>query len=268
MPLHALESDLAFALRLADAADAESLPRFDSAELKVRTKADASHVTEADLAAERAIREAIDAERPGDAVLGEEYGATESAPRRWIIDPIDGTANYLRGVPAWGTMIALEIDGVIRAGVVSMPALGRRWWAADGLGAWTNQADTVEPRAIRVSDVSAIGEASISFQSLAQWRGAGHLDALLALQERVWRDRAYGDVWSYMLLAEGRLEFVGEFDIKEYDVAAAAAIVREAGGRFTSLEGGDALTTGSAMASNGLLHAELLAAIGDGARSA
>lgn len=265
---HALESDLAFALRLADAADAESLPRFDAPDLEIRTKADASHVTEADLAAERAIREAIETERPGDAIFGEEYGSTESASRRWIIDPIDGTANYLRGVPAWGTMIALEIDGEIRAGVVSMPALGRRWWAATGLGAWTNQPDTVEAREIRVSDVADLSEASISFQSLAQWRDAGQLDALLALQDRVWRDRAYGDVWSYMLLAEGRLEFVGEFDVKEYDVAAAAAIVREAGGRFTSFEGSDALTTGSAVASNAILHEEFLETLRHGAPGA
>lgn len=256
-PAFSLEDDLALALRLADAADAESLPRFDAADLDVRLKADRTHVTEADLAAERAIRGLIEAERPTDAILGEEFGATEPGSRRWIIDPIDGTANYLRGVPAWGTMIALEIDGDIRVGVVSMPALGRRWWAAAGRGAWTN-AQGGASRRIGVSRIDALGDASISFQSIRQWRDAGHLDALLGLQDRVWRDRAYGDVWSYMLLAEGRLELVGEFDIKEYDVAAAAAIVREAGGRFTSLEGADALTSGSAIASNGVLHEEIL----------
>lgn len=252
-----LDDDLAFALRLADAADAESLPRFDSADLDIRTKADRTHVTEADLAAEQAIRGLIAAERPGDAVYGEEFGETESASRRWIIDPIDGTANYMRGVPAWGTMIALETDGAIRVGVVSMPALGRRWWSAEGRGAWTN-AQGAEPQRIGVSRVDSLEHASISFQSIGQWRDAGRLDALLALQAEVWRDRAYGDVWSYMLLAEGRLEFVGEFDVKEYDVAAAAAIVREAGGRFTSFEDGDALVTGSAIASNGALHSEFL----------
>lgn len=257
---HSLEDDLALALRLADAADAESLPRFDSAGLEVSLKADRSHVTEADLAAERAIRELISSERPHDAVFGEEYGASEEASRRWVIDPIDGTANYLRGIPAWGTMIALEVDGAVVVGVVSMPAMGRRWWAADGLGAWTNSLDSA-PRRIGVSPVDTLEQASISFQSLGQWRDAGRLDALLDLQDQVWRDRAYGDVWSYMLLAEGRLEFVGEFDVKEYDVAAAAAIVREAGGRFTSLEGGESLTTGSAMASNGVLHEEFLRAL-------
>ncbi|WP_156759381.1 inositol monophosphatase family protein [Microbacterium karelineae] len=254
-----LADDLALALRLADAADAETMPRFDTVDLEVSRKADRSHVTEADLASERAIRDLIEAERPDDAIFGEEFGETAPAARRWILDPIDGTANYLRGVPAWGTMIALEIDGSIALGVVSMPALGRRWWAADGLGAWTD--GDPEPRRIAVSDVASIDDASLSFQSIAQWRDAGRLDALLALQDRVWRDRAYGDVWAYMLLAEGRLEIVGEFDVKEYDVAAAAAIVREAGGRFTSVEGSDSLDTLSALATNGVLHDEVVRAL-------
>ncbi|MGI6877472.1 inositol monophosphatase family protein [Microbacterium sp. gxy059] len=254
-----LDDDLALALRLADTADRQSLPRFDAPDLEVGLKADRSHVTEADLATERAIRDLIARERPADAIFGEEYGSSEAAARRWIIDPIDGTANYLRGLPAWGTMIALEIDGVVRLGVVSMPAFGRRWWAGDGLGAWTN-GDERDQR-IGVSAVERLDDASLSFQSIAQWRDAGRLDALLALQERVWRDRAYGDVWSYMLLAEGRLEIVGEFDVKEYDVAAAAAIVREAGGRFTSVEGDDRLATGSALATNGALHDEVLAVL-------
>ncbi|WP_221584041.1 inositol monophosphatase family protein [Microbacterium sp. G2-8] len=252
----ALADDLSLALRLADAADAESMPRFDSVDLDVALKPDRSHVTEADLASERAIRNLIEAERPGDAIFGEEYGSSAPASRRWILDPIDGTANYLRGVPAWGTMIALEIDGIIRLGVVSMPAMSRRWWAAEGLGAWTVAHGS--PRRIGVSSVESFDEASLSFQSIAQWRDAGRLDALLDLQERVWRDRAYGDVWSYMLLAEGRLEIVAEFDVKEYDVAAAAAIVREAGGRFTSFEGSDSLDTLSALATNGLLHDDVL----------
>ncbi|WP_261167311.1 inositol monophosphatase family protein [Microbacterium sp. Marseille-Q6965] len=253
------ERDLTLALRLAEAADAQTLARFDAADLDVRRKADRTHVTEADLAAERAIREVLAAERPDDAIFGEEYGEGGDAARRWIVDPIDGTANYLRGVPAWGTMIALEVDGAVRLGVVSMPAMGRRWWAAEGAGAWTNAADG--PRRIEVSRVDALEDASISFQSLAQWRQAGRLDALLTLQSRVWRDRAYGDVWSYMLLAEGRIEFVGEFDVKEYDIAAAAAIVREAGGRFTSFEGEATLAAGSAVASNGVLHEAFLRAL-------
>jgi len=258
-----LADDLSLALRLADAADAETMRRFDRADLSVSLKADRSHVTEADLASESAIRALIEKERPDDAIFGEEYGSTAPAARRWILDPIDGTANFLRGVPAWGTMIALEISGTIALGVVSMPALGRRWWAGNGLGAWTNGA--AEPRRIAVSDVPTLDEASLSFQSIAQWRDAGHLDELLRLQARVWRDRAYGDVWAYMLLAEGRLDIVGEFDVKEYDIAAAAAIVREAGGRFTSLEGSDRLDTLSAIATNGLLHDAVLGVLTEAA---
>ncbi|MBP2435907.1 inositol monophosphatase family protein [Microbacterium amylolyticum] len=250
------DDDLALALRLADAADAETMRRFGAVDLDISRKADRSHVTEADLAAERAIRAVITAERPDDGIFGEEFGESAPGARRWILDPIDGTANYLRGVPAWGTMIALEVDGVIRLGVVSMPAFERRWWAAEGQGAWTNSA--AGDRRIQVSDVDRLEDASLSFQSIAQWRDAGHLDALLTLQDRVWRDRAYGDVWSYMLLAEGRVDIVGEFDVKEYDIAAAAAIVREAGGSFTSFEGRNELTSLSALASNGVLHDDLV----------
>ncbi|MDN3310773.1 inositol monophosphatase family protein [Microbacterium oryzae] len=251
--LDGLADDLALALRLADAADAQTLPRFDAADLQVSRKADRTHVTDADLAAERAIRELITAERPQDAIFGEEFGRTDEAPRRWIIDPIDGTANFLRGVPAWGTMIALDIAGYPRLGVVSSPAMRRRWWAAEGLGAWTS-VDGGEPRPIHVSGVDDLDDASVSFQSIAQWDGAGHLDALVALSRRVWRDRAYGDIWAYMLLAEGRLEFVAEFDVKEYDLAAAAAIVTEAGGRMTSFTGAPSVAEGSALATNGVLH--------------
>ncbi|GAA4762877.1 inositol monophosphatase family protein [Microbacterium gilvum] len=252
-----LADDLALALRLADAADAETLHRFDSADLHVERKADRTHVTDADLAAERAIRAVIADERPDDGIFGEEYGEGDTAPRRWVIDPIDGTANFLRGVPAWGTMIALDIDGYPRLGVVSSPALRRRWWAAEGLGAWTS-VEGGAPRAIRVSSVDDLDDASVSFQSIAQWDEAGHLDELVALSRRVWRDRAYGDIWSYMLLAEGRLEFVAEFDVKEYDLAAAAAIVTEAGGRMTSFDGAPSIANGSALATNGVLHEAFL----------
>jgi len=258
-----LADDLSLALRLADAADQETMARFDRADLSVSLKADRSHVTEADLASESTIRALIEKERPDDAIFGEEYGSTAPATRRWILDPIDGTANFLRGVPAWGTMIALEIDGTIALGVVSMPALSRRWWAAEGLGAWTNGES--EPRRVAVSGVANLDDASLSFQSIAQWRDVGRLDELLRLQARVWRDRAYGDVWAYMLLAEGRLDIVAEFDVKEYDVAAAAAIVREAGGRFTSLEGSDRLDTLSAIATNGALHEVVLGVLTEAA---
>ena len=252
-----LRDDVALALRIADAADAVTMARFDAADLEVRLKADATHVTEADLATERAIRDLLSAERPADGVFGEEFGGSGDASRQWIIDPIDGTANYLKGIPMWTTLIALAIDGVPRVGVASQPAIGRRWWGATGLGAWTNGGDA-SPRRLAVSTVSTLAEASVSFQSIAQWDGVGRADDLLRLSRAVWRDRGYGDAWPYMLLAEGRLEFVAEFDVKEYDIAALVPIVTEAGGRFTDIDGADDISTRSSLATNGLLHDEFL----------
>jgi histidinol-phosphatase len=248
-----LRSDLALALTLADAADAASMRRFDAPDLDVSVKADATHVTEADLATERAIRAVLEVQRPGDGIFGEEFGVTGDAARQWIIDPIDGTANYLKGIPMWTTLIALSIDGVPRVGVASQPALGRRWWAATGLGAWTNAPDGYAQR-ITVSSVDTIAKSSASFQSIRQWDEAGRLDAVVRLSRAVWRDRGYGDTWPYMLLAEGRLEFVAEFGVKEYDIAALVPIITEAGGRFTSFDGTDSLSERSALATNGVLH--------------
>lgn len=252
-----VSADLELALRLADAADAVTMARFDAADLDVARKADDSHVTEADLAAERTIRELLAAHRPDDGVFGEEFGTSGDSTRQWIIDPIDGTANYLKGIPMWTTLIALAIDGVPRVGVVSQPAIGRRWWAATGHGAWTNDVDATgaaAPRRLAVSDVSDVADSSVSFQSIAQWDGAGRTDDLLRLSRAVWRDRGYGDAWPYMLLAEGRLEFVAEFDVKEYDIAAHVPIVLEAGGSFTDIDGVETLSTRSSLATNGRLH--------------
>lgn len=256
-----LSDDLALALRMADEADRVSMSRFDAADLTIDTKADASFVTEADLATERALRALLDAERPGDAVFGEEYGLSGDSARQWVIDPIDGTSNYLKGIPMWATLIALVLDGVPRVGVVSQPAIGRRWWAASGQGAWTN-APTGEPRRIRVSDVGAIEGSSVSFQSITQWADAGRTDDLLRVTAAVWRDRGYGDAWPYMLLAEGRLEMVAEFDVKEYDIAAHVPIIHEAGGRFTDIDGADSLSSRSSLATNGRLHEDFLRLVG------
>ena len=251
-------ADLAFALELADLADSISLPRFRAADLRVETKPDRSYVTDADTAVERALRERIESNRPGDGFLGEESGRADRGARRWILDPIDGTSNFLRGVPNWGTLIALEVDGEPTVGVVSAPAFGSRWWAETGSGAWrqdrgTLPAETV-PRRLRVSGVADLADASVSFQSIAQWRDAGYLEALLEFVEGVWRDRAYGDMWSYMLLAEGLLDMVAEFDVKPYDLAALVPIVREAGGAFTDIAGEPTIWNGSSLATNGLLH--------------
>ncbi len=252
--------DLAFALGLADLADSISLPRFRSADLRIDTKPDRTFVTDADLAVERALRERIETERPGDGFFGEESGRAEGGERRWILDPIDGTSNFLRGVPNWATLIALEVDGVPTAGVVSAPAFGTRWYAELGRGAWREDCDA-PARRLRVSGVSELADASLSFQSIAQWRDAGRLDQLLALSERVWRDRAYGDMWSYMLLAEGLLDVVAEFDVKPYDLAALAPIVREAGGSFTDISGEPTVWGGSSLATNGALHEPVLRAL-------
>ena len=154
----------------------------------------------------------------------------------------------------WTVLIALSIDGVPRVGVASQPALGRRWWAATGLGAWTTTADGVT-EAHRTSRTSTRSRsASASFQSIAQWDEVGKLDELVRLSRAVWRDRGYGDTWPYMLLAEGRLEFVAEFGVKEYDIAALVPIITEAGGRFTSFDGDDSIAERSSLATNGILH--------------
>ncbi|MGR2751405.1 histidinol-phosphatase [Agromyces arachidis] len=262
----ALDNDLALALELADLADAAAMERFRAVDLSIDTKPDRTFVTEADLAAERAVRDLIAERRPGDGVLGEEYGTAGSGARQWIVDPIDGTSNFLRGVPVWGALIALTVDGAPVVGVASMPALGRRWWGAQGLGAFTTDAPGAEPRGIRVSQVADLDDASLSFQSIAQWRDAGRLAQLETLAERVWRDRAYGDLWSYCLLAEGLVDIVAEFDLKPWDIAAAVPIIEAAGGRVTSASG-TALGDGSVLATNGSLHEGVLDVLGRAAAS-
>ncbi|MDQ0575829.1 inositol monophosphatase family protein [Agromyces albus] len=272
-----LADDLTLALELADLADAVSLARFRAIDLDVQTKPDRTPVTEADLAVERAILDRIAAARPDDGTFGEEFGIEGESNRQWIIDPIDGTSNFLRGVPVWGTLIALAIDGVPVVGVASSPAMKRRWWAATGMGAWTSSSAAElgasesatdaasgafpDARRLRVSGVEQLADASLSFQSLAQWRDAGYLDQLLALSEQVWRDRAYGDLWAYALLAEGLIDVVSEFDVKPYDLAALIPIVEEAGGRFTSVTGEPGPWHGSSLATNGLLHDAVLTAL-------
>jgi len=254
--------DLALALRLADAADAISLPRFRSLDLVVSTKPDRTPVTDADQAVEKAIRDGLAASRAEDGILGEEYGTHEGhgagAHRQWIIDPIDGTANFLRGVPIWGTLIGLAIDSVPVVGVVSAPALGRRWWGARGQGAWARDAADADSRRLQVSGVSELADARLSYNSLRGWDDEGRLDQLLDLTRSVWRASAIGDMWSYMLVAEGAIDIAGEFDLQPYDMAALQPIVEEAGGRFTSLDGETGPWHGSALATNGVLHDHVL----------
>ena len=254
------EADLRLAHDLADRADAISRNRFRALDLEITTKPDRTPVTDADRAVERAIREGLAEQRPADGILGEEYGSEGDASRQWIIDPIDGTANFLRGVPVWATLIALAVDGEPKVGVVSAPAFGKRWWAATGSGAWLQEGDDA-PRRLQVSGVAELEDASLSFNSIQQWDEAGYLDPLIVLTRRVWRDRAYGDMWSYMMVAEGILDIAGEFDVQPYDLAALVPIVEEAGGRFTSVDGRPGPWHGSSLATNGRLHDKVLAAL-------
>ncbi|MEY2676584.1 MAG: hypothetical protein RL510_604 [Actinomycetota bacterium] len=245
--------DLLLAQELADIADAITLARFKALDLVVETKPDRSEVTDADRATELAIKARLTEKRPEDGVIGEEFGTSEGNNRVWIIDPIDGTANFLRGVPVWATLIALVIDGKPVVSVVSAPALGRRWWGSPGEGSKTRDLDG-SVRKLEVSKVGSIADASLSYNNLQLWDRAGMLDALVGLSRKVWRTRAYGDFWSYMLLAEGALEIVAEHDLKIYDIAALVPIVEQAGGQISALNGPLTPETSSVLATNGLLH--------------
>jgi histidinol-phosphatase len=254
--------DIAFALQMADAADAQTLDRFGALDLRVETKPDLTPVTDADRSVEELVREAIAAQRPDDVVLGEEFGGTAVfTGRQWVIDPIDGTKNFVRGVPVWATLIALMVDDEVVVGVVSAPALNRRWWAMKDGGAWTGTS-LLRATAIQVSDVSRIEDASLSYASIGGWEDRDRLDDFLALSRRCWRTRAYGDFWSYMLVAEGAVDLAAEPELELYDMAALDVIVREAGGIFTSLDGEPGPNGGNALASNGKLHDQALAFLG------
>jgi histidinol-phosphatase len=246
--------DLATALRAADAADAVTLPLFRSADLRVDTKADDSPVTEADRLAEQAIRAVIAAAAPGDAILGEEYGNQPGGDRRWIIDPIDATVNFVRGVPVWGSLIALEEAGRIVCGVVSAPALSKRWWAQRDGGAW------VDGSRIRVSTVADLGRAHLSVNSL-DGLDDGALARVVTLSRLCSRTRGFGDFWSFMLLAEGTIDIAIEPVAAVWDLAPLQVIVEEAGGTFSGLDGTPGNDRGDAVATNGLLHDEVLAAL-------
>ena len=264
---HAYNDDLRLAHVLADNADSLSMDRFGSLDLQIDTKPDMTYVTESDHAVEATIRRNLKSARTRDVVLGEEEGqdvadaSREDGGRRWIIDPIDGTSNFVRGVPVWATLIALEEDGEVVAGCVSAPALGRRWWASKGTGAFTGKS-LMSSRSISVSKISHLESASMSYASLGGWEAIDKADAFAALLRRCWRTRAYGDFWSYMLLAEGAVDIAAEPELKVWDMAALDIVVREAGGRFTSLAGEPGPWGDNALATNGLLHDEAMAYVG------
>ncbi len=252
--------DLAVALTLAGEADLIAMDRYQAQDLDIQLKPDRTQVTDGDQRVERMIRSRLAAARPGDSVFGEEFGTTGQSARQWIVDPIDGTSNFVRGVPIWGLLLALVVDGVPQLGVVSAPALGRRWWGATGRGAWMQQ-DDGEPRRLSVSRVDKLADASLSYNSIKHWDQAGRLDNLITLTRAVGRARAYGDLWPYMLLAEGAVDVVGEYDLKPWDIAALVPVVREAGGTFTSMEGGDPMSTDGVLATNGLVHRAVIDAL-------
>lgn len=250
------DEDLALALELADAADFISLPRFRALDLRVEAKPDLSPVTDADKSVEQKLIALLATQRPDDAIVGEEFGSSGQSSRKWIIDPIDGTANFVRGVPVWATLIALSIDGKPTVSVVSAPAMGARWWAAPGTGAFTK---TIigETRKLAVSKVSKLEDSSVSYNNLQLWQKSEFMPQLLKLSEAVWRTRAYGDFWSYMLLAEGALDVVAEHDLKIYDIAALVPIIEQAGGSISDLQGPLTERSSSVLATNSLLHSKL-----------
>lgn len=253
--------DLRLAHVMADDADSLTMSRFKSLDLHVESKPDLTPVSDADQSVEEAIRRTLGRARPRDAILGEEQGASGWGPRRWIIDPIDGTKNFIRGVPVWATLIALLVDDEVAVGLVSAPALGRRWWASKGDGAWTGR-NIMNPARCQVSDVATLGDASLSYSSFTGWEEHDRLEDLLSLGRRCWRTRAYGDFWSHMMVAEGSVDIAVEPDLEIYDMAALAVIVEEAGGRFTSLAGQPGPYGGNALTSNTKLHDQALSYVG------
>jgi histidinol-phosphatase len=268
-----LKDDLAFAHALADLADAISLDRYQAQDLVVTTKPDSTPVTDADRAVETAIREAISTHRSEDGLVGEEFGSNKGASTRyWVIDPIDGTKNFMRGVPIWATLIALvEIDSSgseeVIVGVVSAPALSRRWSAARGLGAYVRfyshqemnedlDSNELNEKRIKVSKVSSISDASISYSDFVGW--GARLEPFQKMLNSAWRTRAIGDFWSHMLVAEGSIDVAIEPSLALWDMAALEIIVREAGGIFTDISGHNGPFGSSAVSTNGLLHNEVV----------
>ena len=256
--------DLALAHLLADTADSISMARFRANDLRVESKPDLTPVTDADRAVEQALRSTLARARPRDSVLGEEFGRSEAAAgpgsRHWVIDPIDGTKNFVRGVPIWGTLIALLEGDTPVAGLVSAPALGRRWWGATGLGAFAGKHQHAATR-IGVSRVGRLADASFCYSSFTGWAEIGRLEPMVELTLQSWRSRAYGDFYGYMLLAEGALDVMVEPELSLWDVAALIPIVTEAGGQITDLNGRTPADKTASIATNGLLHETILTAL-------
>lgn len=251
-----LLKDLSIAHQLADLADEITISRFLATDLVVQTKPDLTPVTEVDRGVEQIIREHLAVVAPEDAIVGEEFGISGESSRCWVIDPIDGTKNYVRGVPVWASLIALLHNNEPVIGVVSAPALGRRWWAARNGGAFTGlpEHSGKHGRAISVSKVAKISDASISFSDLSFGDDNLYEKGFRKLASSVWRTRGYGDFWQHCLVAEGAIDISAEPVVALWDLAPLSIIVTEAGGRFTGLNGVVGPAQGSAVATNKLLH--------------
>ena len=259
--MNKLTEDLDLALTLAQRADAITTARFGALDLRIDHKPDLTPVTDADEAVEADLRDVLARQRPDDAVLGEEQGGTPVFQgRQWVIDPIDGTKNFVRGVPLWASLIALLEDGIPTVGVVSAPALNRRWWAGRGLGAHASFGAGA-PRRLSVSGVPELASASLSFSSLSGWADRGLRDNFIGLTDAVWRVRGFGDFFSYCLVAEGAVDIAAEPEVALWDLAPLDVLVREAGGTFTNLDGAPGPHGGSAVATNGPLHSAVLRAL-------
>lgn len=254
--------DLAVALRLADLADSITTARFQATDLVVDRKPDRSPVTDADTAVEDVIRAELAKDRPDDAILGEERGGTLGDGRTWILDPIDGTKNFLRGNPVWATLIALVDNGKPVAGVVSSPALPRRWWASAGGGAWMS--GPAGERRLAVSGVRDLEDAYLSTTHLGSWVEYHSRETYLKLVDACWENRSFGDFWQYCLLAEGAIDLAAEAIANPWDLAPVALLVTEAGGQFTDLSGTPTFAGGNSLASNGHLHEAALSLLDRG----
>jgi histidinol-phosphatase len=244
--------DLELALQLADMADVVTMESFRRSDLVVDSKPDMTFVSEADRNAEQVLRDHLANVRPDDGILGEEHGTSDgTSGARWVIDPIDGTHNYVRSIPVWATLIAVERDGTVEVGVVSAPALGRRWWAARGEGAFVT-----DGQRINVSKVSRLEDAQLS----CGWDEVMFEPGYEALSRRCWRTRGFGDFWSVVLVAEGACDIAIEPGYV-WDLAPLAVIVEEAGGTFTDMSGEPGIRGGHCVATNGLLHADVLSVL-------
>ncbi|SDO90330.1 histidinol-phosphatase [Actinopolyspora xinjiangensis] len=254
-------TDHELAQRLADRADEITTARFQAADLRTTSKPDRTPVTDADVAVEDAVRAELAEHRPDDVVVGEERGGSATTGRSWIIDPIDGTKNFLRGVPAWATLLALVENGTPVVGVISAPAMGRRWWAAAGQGAFRRVGTEEDAERISVSGVAELGDAYVSTTNLGSWTELGRREDYLRLVDSCWESRAFGDFWHHCLVAEGVIDLAAEPLGNPWDLAAAQVIVEEAGGGFTDLAGEPRFDGGNALSSNGALHRAALRAL-------